>query len=98
MKNENGFMQRVDAFFNGKGFYIVLFICAAVIAVAACSLIGNRNAELPENRAEKTADVGMEEGLSAFLGTDADLKITAPESSEASSVEILQKVFPTEAA
>lgn len=98
MKNGNGFMQRVDAFFNGKGFYIVLFICAAVIAAAAWSLIGNRNAEYPENQAEKTADIGMEEGLSAFIGSDAELKIIRPASGEAEvSAEKPEKAMPASA-
>ena len=33
--NSNGSGARLERFFNGKGFYIVLFLCAAVIGVSA---------------------------------------------------------------
>ena len=33
------FFERAEAFFAGKGFYIVLFLCVTVIGVSAWSLL-----------------------------------------------------------
>ena len=33
-KNDSG-QSRLESFFGGKGFYIVLFLCVAVIGVSA---------------------------------------------------------------
>ena len=35
MEEKKGFSKKLNAFFAGKGFYIVLFLCAAVIGVSA---------------------------------------------------------------
>lgn len=35
MEKKKGFSQKVEAFFAGRGFYIVLFLCVAVIGVSA---------------------------------------------------------------
>ena len=45
-ENNKGSGGKLDGFFNGKGFYIVLFLCAAVIGVSAWSLLsGNRTVQ-----------------------------------------------------
>ncbi|MBR5382127.1 MAG: M23 family metallopeptidase [Oscillospiraceae bacterium] len=74
MKEKNGLWKHVDAFFNGKGFYIVLFACAAVIAVSAWSLFGRSGGEAAAEREIRSADVGIEEGLSAFAGGGQEIK------------------------
>ena len=38
-KNREPFFERAEAFFAGKGFYIVLFLCVTVIGVSAWSLL-----------------------------------------------------------
>ena len=38
-KNRKPFFERAEAFFAGKGFYIVLFLCVTVIGVSAWSLL-----------------------------------------------------------
>lgn len=44
--NSNGSGKRLEGFFTGKGFYIVLFLCAAVIGVSAWMLAaGNATME-----------------------------------------------------
>jgi len=79
MKEQNGFLKRVDAFFNGKGFYIVLFVCAAVIAVSAWSLFGRGETETAAEKEVRSADIAIEEGLSALAGEGQEIKVTAPE-------------------
>ena len=44
------FFERAEAFFAGKGFYIVLFLCVAVIGVSAWSLL--TGGDLPSREAE----------------------------------------------
>ena len=39
MKGKKSFGSQLEAFFEGKGFYIVLFLCAAVIGVSAWVLM-----------------------------------------------------------
>ena len=44
-ENKKPFAQRAEQFFAGKGFYIVLFLCVAVIGVSAWSMLtGNGTA------------------------------------------------------
>ena len=41
-ENSNNSGGKLERFFNGKGFYIVLFLCAAVIGVSAWSLLNGK--------------------------------------------------------
>lgn len=45
---ENGRSKRADSFFDGKGFYIVLALCIAVIGISAFSLIKMSREAAPE--------------------------------------------------
>ena len=45
MKERKGFSTQLEAFFEGKGFYIVLFLCAAVIGVSAWVLMMGTDVE-----------------------------------------------------
>ncbi|MGE4353393.1 MAG: peptidoglycan DD-metalloendopeptidase family protein [Oscillospiraceae bacterium] len=45
MKEKKSFGNQLEAFFEGKGFYIVLFLCAAVIGVSAWVLIMGTNVD-----------------------------------------------------
>lgn len=48
--NRKPFAQRAEQFFAGKGFYIVLFLCVAVIGVSAWSMLtGNGTARVGES-------------------------------------------------
>ena len=46
--SSNSSGKRLEGFFTGKGFYIVLFLCAAVIGVSAWTLI-SREATVEED-------------------------------------------------
>ena len=47
MHEKKSFSTRVDEFLGGKGFYIVLFVCVAVIGVSAWLLLFSRFSPLP---------------------------------------------------
>ena len=57
MEQKKPFAQRVEAFFAGKGFYIVLFLCVAVIGVSAWSM-------LAEDGTDVDAPIGFDDSLS----------------------------------
>ena len=48
MDSKKPFETRVEEFFAGKGFYIVLFLCIAVIGVSAWSLLADAGKKDPE--------------------------------------------------
>ena len=52
MKEKKGFGDQLEAFFEGKGFYIVLFLCAAVIGVSAWTLVAGTDVETRINDIE----------------------------------------------
>lgn len=56
MKEKNGFGGKLEAFFEGKGFYIVLFLCAAVIGVSAWTLVQGTSVE---NRIDDIGSAGV---------------------------------------
>ena len=55
MEKKKGFGSRVEAFFNGKGFYIVLFLCIAVIGVSTWAMLGGTGTNV-ETSAIKTRE------------------------------------------
>lgn len=59
MEEKKPFAQRVEAFFAGKGFYIVLFLCVAVIGVSAWSMLAGDGADVDD-------PIGIDESLSQF--------------------------------
>jgi len=48
MEEKKPFGSRLEAFFAGRGFYIVLFLCVAVIGVSAWSLLSGGGAQTEE--------------------------------------------------
>ena len=61
-KKKKTFFERAEAFFAGKGFYIVLFLCVAVIGVSAWSLLtggGTGKREADAGIAAANIDPGM---------------------------------------
>ncbi|MCL2367671.1 MAG: M23 family metallopeptidase [Oscillospiraceae bacterium] len=45
MKRQDGFMKRAGDFLAGRGFYIVLILCVAVIGVSAWAMLVNNNVD-----------------------------------------------------
>lgn len=48
MGNKKSFGEKLEKFFAGKGFYIVLFLCVAVIGVSAYFLFTDRGADVED--------------------------------------------------
>jgi len=49
MEKKPGFGKKLDSFFAGKGFYIVLFLCVAVIGVSAWIMFGGNGTTVDDN-------------------------------------------------
>ena len=63
MHEKKGFTKRAEEFLNGKGFYIVLFVCVAVIGVSAWLLLFSEYSPL---------NLGDDEGDYLDVMADAD--------------------------
>jgi len=49
MNKKKSFGESLEAFFAGKGFYIVLFLCVAVIGVSAWSMLAGNGTDVDDN-------------------------------------------------
>jgi len=49
MNKKKSFGESLEAFFAGKGFYIVLFLCVAVIGVSAWSMLAGNGTDVEDN-------------------------------------------------
>ena len=72
MEEKKSFGTRLEAFFAGKGFYIVLFLCVAIIGVSAWSLLTVDTEDAGVGTSVSVA--GMEDTRIAEVGT-----LTVPE-------------------
>ena len=82
MKDRKSFGAQLEAFFEGKGFYIVLFLCAAVIGVSAWMMatgnetmendpVRNNSVNLDDKRVE-TVIVPAQSGTAETGALEAD--------------------------
>ncbi len=97
MKEKKSFAQRFDAFFNGKGFYIVLFVCMAVIGVSAWALLYSDSGLVGGDVPVMQAATGTEDGLSVFAGGSDD-EVDAGADSVETGVEVSEPVLKAETA
>lgn len=85
--NSNGSGKRLERFFTGKGFYIVLFLCAAVIGVSAWMMaagnetmakdIESDSLPVSSNKRVETVIIAPSEESSAASGGTEDGSIPA---------------------
>lgn len=75
-----------EGFFTGKGFYIVLFLCAAVIGVSAWMMAAgsktmseNKNTGLDSHRVETVIIPAMEDELEPAMTIDNPIRLEPPE-------------------
>lgn len=54
MEKKKSFGDKLEAFFAGKGFYIVLFLCVAVIGVSAWSMLAGNGADVDTGESDPT--------------------------------------------
>lgn len=58
MEEKKPFGEKLESFFAGKGFYIVLLLCVAVIGVSAWSMLSGGGAETAEDLSVAVANIG----------------------------------------
>jgi murein DD-endopeptidase MepM/ murein hydrolase activator NlpD len=73
MKDKKSFVNKIGDFLAGKGFYVVLFICTAVIGVSAWILLSAGNGEETGllNGASDSQEVMVSSDIADALVTDA---------------------------
>ncbi len=69
MSNNKGSGGRLEAFFAGKGFYIVLFLCVAVIGVSAYMLLTNSGTDV-----DNDIQTGSASSSQSIPGIDSELQ------------------------
>ena len=89
MEEKKPFGTRLEAFFAGKGFYIVLFLCVAIIGVSAWSLLTGDTESTPERGVSMYVagldDVVIADGGAVSVPSEALMPAPEPEA-EASAV------------
>ena len=65
MDKKNGLAKSLEKFFAGKGFYIVLFLCVAVIGVSAWAMLTGAGTDVEDNDA---SDISAYDGYIATVG------------------------------
>ena len=78
MEKKKTFANRLEAFFAGKGFYIVLFLCVAVIGISAWSMLaGDAVSDEPVMDMALAGELPAEEAEEAaeLENTDAELPV-----------------------
>ena len=60
-EKKKGFGERLEAFFAGKGFYIVLFLCVAVIGVSAWAMRTGKGTDVEDNAGNLDMSLAAEE-------------------------------------
>ena len=90
MENKKQTAARLERFFAGKGFYIVLFLCVAVIGVSAWSLLSGPG-KTPETSA---ADMAVMERVEEAVPAAAAEPVTLPEGPLTETVTIPEAPVP----
>lgn len=70
MNKKDSFLQRAGNFLAGKGFYIVLFLCVAVIGASAWAMLSLNDTEIEDEQSE-LAKVSEQPGLTGPIDAQA---------------------------
>jgi len=85
MSKENPSLKKVAAFFEGKGFYLILFLCVAAIGVSGLMMNADRKAEEEKlNLEQQMEDYVNPSGESEVA---ENLELTIPEAGEEDLIE-----------
>lgn len=90
MENQKSFADRMEAFFAGKGFYIVLFLCVAVIGVSAWSMLSGGDAAPAD-------DPGMSMAVSRLEEPVAEANVPAAKKTETDALREVPPAISTAA-
>jgi murein DD-endopeptidase MepM/ murein hydrolase activator NlpD len=77
MSKENPSIKKVSAFFEGKGFYLVLFLCVAAIGVSGLMMNAEKKAEEEQLRLEQQMEGYMGEPGESQVVENKELTIPA---------------------
>lgn len=90
MENKKKFSRKVGDFLSGKGFYVVLFICTAVIGVSAWILLsagsGNRLRDTASQLSPSAGRSAMASPVMGAEGEDAAMKPSVAPTASPSAV------------
>ena len=84
MNEKKNFSQRAGQFLAGRGFYIVLFLCTAVIGISAWVLL------FPSNNLDRTASE-----VYTDYSSDLEQYVFAPETAKTTAPPTIKPVAPT---
>ena len=96
MGKKKSFGESLEAFFAGKGFYIVLFLCVAVIGVSAWAMLTGKGTDVEAKKnvdmslaAEATAEVKLTNDIEDYppLPVSKPQEAAAPEETEIAAAE-----------
>ncbi len=93
MEKKKTFTSRLEAFFAGKGFYIVLFLCVATIGITAWTMLtGQENAAEPAIDSQTLSE--QAEGIGEKSSETVAVPVPEDPIEEAAPVAALEKTEP----
>lgn len=92
MSEKSSFSQKVESFLGGKGFYIVLAVCIAVIGVSAWVIFSAQESETEEDYAVIMPDMNEILDIPVVTAPLPDVETSAPAESWEEAVPTLNPV------
>jgi murein DD-endopeptidase MepM/ murein hydrolase activator NlpD len=93
MDKKKSFGEGIEAFFAGKGFYIVLFLCAAVIGVSAWAMLRDVGTDVDSSTGK--LDMTLEEEAAPTGNTEYTV-VQEPAVETVNEIESAQTLIPEE--
>lgn len=97
MDKKKSFGEGLEAFFAGKGFYIVLFLCVGVIGVSAWAMLTGRETDVESGRLDITLEENGESvqtGRTDYPVVTEPVAAPAPKPQPSAEVEIPSEPVP----
>ena len=98
MDKKKSFGEGLEAFFAGKGFYIVLFLCVSVIGVSAWAMLTGRETDVDNSGLDITLeenDESVQTGKTDYPVVTEPVPTPAPKPQPSAAVEIPSEPVPT---
>lgn len=97
MDKKKSFGEGLEAFFAGKGFYIVLFLCVSVIGVSAWAMLTGRETDVGSGSLDITLEEGSESvqtGKTEYITVTEPTAAATPKPEGGAAVEIPSEPVP----
>ncbi len=97
MDKKKSFGEGLEAFFAGKGFYIVLFLCVSVIGVSAWAMLTGRETDVESGSLDITleeANASVQTGKTDYVVVTEPAAAATPKPDEGAAVEIPTEPVP----